>query len=105
MTEDAVRSVPTGTATSESETLATVVAVIQELLEEDVLGLEISMETSFSADIEIESIMFVALTERLHEHYGDDVDFVGWVAELELEDIMNLTVGDLVGYIDSCLSS
>jgi len=104
MTEDAVR-VPSGTETSESQTLATVAAVLRELLEEEVLGLEISLDTSFSGDIELESIMFVELTERLHQHYGDDVDFVGWIAEMELEDIMDLTVGDLVGHIDSCLSS
>ena len=102
---DAVNGVPLGIEKSESPTLTTVVAVIQELLEDEVFGLDISMETSFSVDIELESIMFVELTERLHEHYGDDVDFVGWIAEMELEDIMNLTVGDLVGHIDSCLSS
>jgi acyl carrier protein len=89
---------------SELGTLATVAGVLQEILEDEVLASEITLETSFSADLELESIMFVALTERLNEIYGEAVDFVSWIAGLELEEIMELTVGNLVEHIDSCLS-
>lgn len=88
----------------------------QELLEilhrmlVDVVGDELlidgplTMETSFNEDLELESIEFVALAEQLQQRYGDRVDFAGWISQKELDEIINLTVGDLVRFIDSCLS-
>ena len=61
-----------------------------------------TMATSFSADLELESIEFVALAERLQQHYGAGVDFVGWISTKELDQIIGLTVGDLVEFIVSC---
>jgi acyl carrier protein len=74
---------------------------------EDVVGPEltadqaIGMETSFGDDLELESIEFVALAEKLQARY-EDIDFVSWLSEKELEEIIELRVGDLVTYIDSC---
>jgi acyl carrier protein len=85
--------------------LATVAKLIEEVLGEDyLLDQEITMETLFSEDLELESIEFVALSERLEEHYGDRVDFVAWLSEKELYEIIGLSVGELVDYITSCLS-
>jgi acyl carrier protein len=41
----------------------------------------------------------VALSERLMARYGNDVDFVGWMAGMELDEIIALTVGDLVVFV------
>ena len=84
--------------------LATVASVIEEVLGEDLILDEITMETSFSEDLELESIEFVALSERLQEHYGDRVDFVAWLSDMELPQIIGLTVGELVDHIAACLS-
>jgi acyl carrier protein len=86
-----------------------VLATIGELLvdvigEEYVLGLEIGMETSFNADLELESIEFVALAAMLREHYGARVDFVAFLAEKEVDEIIALTVGELVRHIDASLT-
>lgn len=64
----------------------------------------ITMTTSFNADLELESIEFVALAEKLQEHYGNAVDFVGWISNKELDQIIGLTVGELVEFIASCRS-
>lgn len=85
-----------------SETLDVLRVVI-----EDVVGPEwavdrpITMETSFGSDLELESIEFVALAEKLQARY-EKVDFVRWLSEKELEEIIELKVGDVVTYIDTC---
>ncbi len=61
-----------------------------------------TMTTSFNADLELESIEFVALAEKLQQHYGAGVDFVGWISKKELDAIIQLTVGELVEFIASC---
>ncbi len=64
---------------------------------------DIRMEASFSDDLELESIEFVALAEKLRDHYGEQVDFVSWLSEKELDQILQLKVGDVVEYIERCL--
>jgi acyl carrier protein len=86
------------------EILEAIAGMIQQVLgEEWVLESPITMETTFSYDLEVESIELVALSEKLQEKYGSAVDFPGWLAGMELEEIINLTVGQLVDYIDTCL--
>ena len=64
----------------------------------------VTMTTSFNADLELESIEFVALAEKLQQHYGAKIDFVGWISTKELDQIISLTVGELVEFIASCRS-
>jgi acyl carrier protein len=91
--------------TTTPEVLATVSTMIADVIGDDFLPeTEITMETSFTDDLELESIEFVALAERLNDYYGDRVDFVDWIADMELEEIVALRVGELVEYITSCLS-
>jgi acyl carrier protein len=37
------------------------------------------------------------------ERYGSQVDFVAWVAEMDLDEIIALTVGELVDFIVTSL--
>jgi acyl carrier protein len=74
--------------------------LIREVVGEDwIQEANIGMTTSFSQDLELESIEFVALGERLQNHYGKSVDFVGWLSGKELDEILGLQVGDLVELI------
>lgn len=61
----------------------------------------ITLETSFQADLELESIEFVALAEKLEARYGAEVDFVGWLSQKSLDEIIALRVGDLVALLES----
>lgn len=86
------------------ETAEGVLGEVRDLLievigEEYLLDVEVNPETSFHDELEIESIEFVALAEKLLERYGDRVDFVGWLADKDLDEILAMTVGDLVDYI------
>jgi len=87
------------------EVLDTVQRLIVEIAgDELLLAGPIEMTTSFNADLELESIEFVALAEKLQQHYGASVDFVGWISTKELDQIIALTVGELVEFIVSCRS-
>jgi acyl carrier protein len=65
----------------------------------------ITPETTFNHDLELESIEFVTLSERLREIYGPRLDFAGWMADMELDQIINLRVGQVVDFIVKCLTS
>lgn len=85
------------------DTLALVARLLREVMNEpEGLGPPITRETAFNADLELESIELVALAEKLGEHYGAGIDFVAWLSGKELDEILALTVGDLVAHIDTC---
>ena len=66
---------------------------------------EIGMETTFHDDLDLESIDLVALGGQLQERYGSAVNFAEFIAGLELEEIIALTVGRLVRYVATALST
>lgn len=85
---------------TEASVLADLERILVEVIGEDLLlDGPLTMDTSFDADLQLESIEFVALSERLLETYGEQVDFVGWLAGLELDEIVALTVGQLVTFV------
>jgi acyl carrier protein len=85
--------------------LATISRLVVDVIgEEYVLDLDIGMDTSFNADLELESIEFVALAASLREEYGERVDFVAFLADKEVGEIIALTVGDVVRYIHESLT-
>ena len=91
--------------TSEDTILEEVVGILVDVIGEDfLLDVEVTSETSFNDDLAVESIEFVALAERLRERYGDKVDFVAFVGEMDLEEIVSMTVGRLVTHIHECIS-
>ncbi len=67
-------------------------------------GEEISFETSIANDLEMESIEIVELAEKITTHYGNRVNFVLWMSTMDLDRIINLTVGEIVDFIDSCVN-
>ncbi|MGH3888545.1 MAG: phosphopantetheine-binding protein [Pseudonocardiaceae bacterium] len=68
------------------------------------LSLDIDMDSSFDTDLELESIEFVKLSVMLTERYGDRVDFVAFLATKEFDEIIEMTVGEVVIYIADCLA-
>jgi acyl carrier protein len=77
----------TMTTMTESEVLQQVAAMVREVI-----------------DLELESIEFVALAERMKGRYGRGVDFASWLSSMELKEIIGLEVGELVRFIVRCLS-
>ena len=91
--------------TKHEEILRTVERLVVEVAGDEILlAGPLAMETTFNRDLELESIEFVALAEKLQNHYGAEVDFVGWISKMELDQIIALTVGELVEMINACRS-
>ena len=73
--------------------------ILADVIGEDYVSvIEIGPETSFQADLEIESIELVALGEQLQERYAH-VDFAWWLSTMEVDEIIAMTVGDLIDHI------
>jgi acyl carrier protein len=91
--------------TKPEDVLIGVAAMIREVIGDDWSDdVAIASETSFAKDLELESIEFVALAEKLRGLYGDEVDFAGWLGGMELDQILSLRVGQLVDFIVQCKS-
>jgi acyl carrier protein len=91
------------TGRSEAEVLEAVAAMIREVIGDDGgLGPPIALETSFHDDLELESIEFVALAEKLEVRWGRRVDLAGWLAGKSIDAILALRVGDLVELVTKC---
>jgi acyl carrier protein len=65
----------------------------------ELLHTEITLNTTFGGDLELESIEFVALADRLRMEFGERVNFVVFLAEKNVDDMVSLTVGDVVRYV------
>ncbi|OXM54748.1 acyl carrier protein [Amycolatopsis alba] len=90
---------------SAAAVLADIAEMLRELLEEYGLDdAEIGLDTKFHDDLELESIDLVTLSGRLRDHYGDKVNFAEFIAERELDEIIALTVGELVDHVVGSLA-
>ena len=77
-------------------------------LEDDELAIE--MATHFQDDLELESIEMIALGDALRAHYLEleppvVIDFAHWLTQLSIEQLMELTVDDLVTWIEQEVDS
>lgn len=83
-----------------------VVKIVTDVVGDDfLLDVQITPETSFNEDLGLESIEFVELSEKLQDYYGERVNLVTFIADMDIDGIMSITVGQLVGYIESQLAS
>jgi acyl carrier protein len=86
--------------------LADISAILRTVLEE--YGLddsEITLDTSFHDDLELESIDLVTLAGLLEERYGGRVNFAEFLADMEFDEIIELTVGRLVEHVVQSLKA
>lgn len=101
MTSEA--TTPTAPGIDEETVLAQIAATLRELPEAGLEDTEIGRETLFHDDLELESIDLVSLAGLLREHYGERVNLALFIADLELDEIIELTVGQLADYVAASL--
>ncbi|MFF5189129.1 acyl carrier protein [Streptomyces sp. NPDC000345] len=91
----------------EESVLADLTGMLTRLLEDEygVDDAEIGMETTFHRDLELESIDLVTLAGLLQERYGDRVNFAEFLAGMEFDEIIELTVGRLVTHVVTSLET
>ncbi len=59
----------------------------------------ITAASLLEGDLQLESVELVALGELLRSRYGEGVDLAAFFAELDIDQIIGLTVGDVLGYL------
>jgi acyl carrier protein len=59
----------------------------------------ITPASRLEGDLRVESFELTALGALLQDHYGDQVDLSEFVASLDIDQLIDLSVGDLVGYV------
>ena len=65
----------------------------------------VTPESRLESDLRMESLELAALDDALRARYGRRVDLQAFVAELELDELIGLTVADLLAYLAGCQTS
>jgi acyl carrier protein len=82
------------------EVFTTVVSILTEVTAEDAAwGHAITPDSRLEEDLQLESMEYAALAERVQARYGQPVDLARYLRELDIDELIALTVGDLVGYV------
>lgn len=88
---------------SDSAIFETLKRFITEVIgEEFVEEMDITMESSFTKDLEMDSIEIVAFSEKVKAHFGEKIDFTGWLSNMDLDEIIQLNLGHIVKFIREC---
>lgn len=97
MTETSAATRPPATF---DEVYGVLIGTLTELVGQDyVEEMEVGPASRFEADLELESMEIAEMAEQLMARYGEQVDFVAWFAEMELDQLIELSVGDVVEFI------
>lgn len=84
-----------------SNNLETIIELIRQAVDEDwIEDFEINRETNFNDDLELESIELAVIAEKIQQHYGKAIDFNAWLGSLTLQQMIDLTVGDLTQFVE-----
>jgi acyl carrier protein len=80
---------------------------IKELLAEVIGGTfieeyDVNMDSTLTGDLEMESIEIVELSEKIKRFYGEQIGINDWMAKMSLEELVHLSIKDIVTFIDSC---
>lgn len=70
--------------------------------EEFVEEMNITPESSFTKDLEMDSIEIVSFSEKIKAHFGDQIDFTGWLSSMDLDQLINLDLSMIINYIYEC---
>lgn len=64
--------------------------------------MDITLDSSFTKDLEMDSIEIVSFSEKIKAHFGDQIDFTGWLSSMDLDELINLDLRMIINYIYEC---
>jgi acyl carrier protein len=91
---------PAGGGKARERLLTEMIAMLQKVTGEDSRWAEqIDSETRLEKDLYLDSLEMAALCELATQVYGDKVDLAAFVSALDIDQIIGLTVGELVAQV------
>lgn len=88
---------PARGGTAREQLLAEMIALLQKVTGEDSRWADqIDSATRLEKDLYLDSLEMAALCELARQAYGDEVDLAAFVSGLDIDQIIGLTVGELV---------
>lgn len=73
---------------------------ISEIIGPDIVEeLDITKDSTFAKDMEMDSIEIVAFAEKVKAKFGNEIDFAGWLSAMNLDQLVNLSLNDIINYI------
>lgn len=82
------------------EVFAQLKQFIAEIIGEDVVEqIDIKENSIFTKDLEMDSIEIVSFAEKVKGKYGQQVDFIPWLSGMDLQQLLNLSINQVVEYI------
>jgi len=85
---------------SNEEIFALMKQFITEVIgEEFVEEMDITRDSSFNKDLEMDSIEIVAFSEKIKQHFGDRIDFTGWLSNMDIDQLIALNLGMIINFI------
>ena len=85
--------------TAANDVLGDVCDILHEVLELEPGTLELSAMMSLTDEVGLESIDLVNVGALLADRFGPEVNLAAHLAELEMDDVIALTVGSLVEFV------
>jgi acyl carrier protein len=83
-----------------------ITAVIREAVAEDwIQEFEIGANTSFNDDLDLESVEFVTIAAGLQQHFGEQIDLIGWLSTKSFDDLISLRVGNIAEFVSNNLAA
>jgi acyl carrier protein len=80
--------------------LTTLTRMLREVTGEDSdWAAGITPASRLEGDLRLESVEVAALADRLAETYGDQVDLLSFLAGLDIDQLIGLTVADVAAYV------
>ena len=67
--------------------------------------LEIKPSSSFTKDLEMDSIEIVAFSEKVKKQFGQQINYAGWLSGMDIDQLIGLTINDIITFIRECHSS
>jgi acyl carrier protein len=86
--------------TTRPELFAEIAGILRDVTGEDTdWAAAITPDSVLEGDLGLESLEMVEVGERLRERYGDRIDLLAFLATLDIDELIGLTVRDLVGHV------
>jgi acyl carrier protein len=96
---------PAWTGPGEQRLLGEVIALLRRIIGDDPHWAgRVTPSARLEQDLRLDSLETAALAALLREAYGDRVDLVVFIAGLDFDQLIALTVADLAAYVRACLA-